>query len=110
LFSEQEILNFSLIAYGGSDTLLAQIGAYTNYVVLPTLPRFTAINVAGTNVALRFSTVSNQLYVVESRDELTAGSWVTVTNNVPGSGGIIAVTNRVPSTLASRFYRVRQLP
>jgi len=70
----------------------------------------TAINVAGTNVALRFSTVSNQLYVVEGRDELTAGSWATVTNNVLGTGGIIAVTNCVASTLASRFYRVRQLP
>ena len=90
--------------------MLSQIGAYTDYVFLPTLPRFTAISVAGTNVALRFSTVSNQLYVVESRDALAAGSWATVTNNVPGTGGIIAVTNRVASTLSSRFYRVRQLP
>jgi lysophospholipase L1-like esterase len=110
LFSEQEILSYALIPYGGSDTLLSQIGAYTNYVVLPVLPRFTAINVAGTNVALRFSTVSNQLYVVESRDALATGSWATVTNNVPGTGSIIAVTNRVSPTLSSRFYRVRQLP
>lgn len=110
LFSEQEILSYALIPYGGSDTLLAQIGAYTNYIFLPTLPRLTAINVAGANVALRFSTVSNQLYVVESRDAVAAGSWATVTNNVPGTGGIIAVTNRVPPTLSSRFYRVRQLP
>jgi hypothetical protein len=108
LFSEREILSYALIPYGGSDTLLSQIGAYTNYVVLPTLPRFTAINVAGTNVALRFSTVANQLYVVESRDALTAGSWATVTNNVPGTGGITAVTDRVSPTLSSRFYRVRQ--
>src|ERR1022692_1417562 len=110
LFSEQEILSYALIPYGGSDTLLSQIGAYTNYVVLPMLPRFTAINAAGTNVALRFSTVSNQLYVIESRDALTTGSWATVTNNVPGTGGIVAVTNRVSPTLSSRFYRVRQLP
>src|ERR1017187_7162039 len=82
LFSEREILSYALIPYGGSDTLLSQIGAYSNYVVLPTLPRFTAINVAGTNVALRFSTVSNQLYVVESRDALIGGSWATVTNNI----------------------------
>ena len=95
----------------GSDTLLAQIGSYTNYVVLPTLPRFTSINVAGrTNVALQFSTVSNQFYIVESRDELTAGSWTTMTNNVPGTGGIVAVTNRVSALISQRFYRVRQLP
>jgi hypothetical protein len=49
LFTEQEILSHALIPYGGSDTLLSQIGAYTNYVILPILPRFTAINVAGTN-------------------------------------------------------------
>src|ERR1035441_8808659 len=65
---------------------------------------------AGTNVALRFSTVSNQLYIVESRDALATGSWATVTNNVPSTGSIIAVTNRVSPTLSGRFYRVRQLP
>jgi len=110
LFSEQEILSYAIIPYGGSDTLLSQIGAYTNYVFLPTLPRFTAIHVAGTNVSLSFSTVSNQLYIVESRDALTAGLWATVTNNVLGTGDIFAVTDRVSASLSSRFYRVRQLP
>jgi phospholipase/lecithinase/hemolysin len=110
LFTEQEILSHALIPYGGADTLLSQIGAYTNYVILPILPGFTAINVAGTNVALKFSTVSNQFYIVESRDDLATGSWATVTNNVPGSGGIVAVTNEVPVNLPQRFYRVRQLP
>ena len=110
LFSEQEILSYALIPYGGSDTLLSQIGAYTNYVLLPTLPRITSIHVAGTNVVLRFSTASNQLYVLERRDALTVGSWATVTNNVPGTGGVITVTNRVSLNLSSRFYRVRQLP
>jgi hypothetical protein len=79
LFSEQEILSYALIPYGGSDTLLSQIGAYTNYVFLPTLPGSPPLT---TNVALRFSTVSNQLYVVESRDGLDAGSLVPLT--LPG--------------------------
>jgi len=109
LFSEQEILSFAGIPYGGSDTLLSQIGAYTNYVILP-VPQFTAIKAAGTNVGLRFSTMLSQRYVVESRDKLTTGSWATVTNNVPGTGGVVAVTNGVSPTLASRFYRVRRLP
>jgi len=110
LFSEQEMLRFALIPYGGSDTLQAQIGAYSNYVFLPTLPRFTAINVAGATITLSFSSVSNQLYVVESRDNLGAGSWAALTNNVPGSGGILAVSDRVSPAVAGRFYRVRQLP
>jgi lysophospholipase L1-like esterase len=110
LFSEQEILSFSRIPYGGSDTLFSQIGSYTNYLFFPVLPRFTSISVSGTNVALKFSTVSNQFYVVESRDDLFAGSWAAVTNNVPGTGGIAAITNRVTAAISKRFYRVRQLP
>jgi hypothetical protein len=47
---------------------------------------------------------------VESSDDLVTGTWATVTNNVPGSGGIVAVTNEVPVNLPQRFYRVRQLP
>src|SRR5262249_24559504 len=76
LFSEQEMLTLANIPYGGSDTLAAQIGSYRDYVILPVLPRFTAINILGTNVTLKFSTVSNQLYILESRDDLFAGSWV----------------------------------
>jgi lysophospholipase L1-like esterase len=109
-FSEQELLAYAQIPYGGTDTLQAQIGAYSNYVVLPILPDFTSISVAGTNVTLTISTASNQLYLVESRDDLTAGAWATVTNNLPGTGGIITLVNRVPAGLQSRFYRVRQLP
>jgi lysophospholipase L1-like esterase len=110
LFTEQEILGFSHIPYGGADTLYSQIGAYTNYLLLPTLPLFTSIAVFGTNVALTFSTVSNQFYIVESRDDLFTGNWATVTNNVPGGGGFAAVTNRVSAAISQRFYRVRQLP
>ena len=110
LFTEQEILNHASITYGGSDTLGAQIGGWTNYIILPILPKITSIKVAGTNVTLSFSTVSNQFYVVESRDDLATGGWATVTNNVPGSGTLVAITNHVPAALEQRFYRVRQLP
>jgi hypothetical protein len=33
LFSEQEILQHRGISYGGSDTLAAQIGDYSDYVI-----------------------------------------------------------------------------
>jgi lysophospholipase L1-like esterase len=109
-FSEQEILAHALITYGGSDTLLAQIGPYSSFVILPVLPRITSISVAGTNVALQFSSVSNQTYVLESRDDLVTGSWASVTSNIPGNGGTISITNQVAANLPMRFYRVRQLP
>jgi len=110
LFSEQEILSFARISYGGLDTLQSQIGSFTNYILLPVLPGFTGINVTGTNVSLKFSSASNQLYVLESRDQSSGGSWTTISNNIPGNGAVISVGTTVPSGLPQRFFRVRQLP
>jgi hypothetical protein len=108
LFTEQEIHNHALITYGGSDTLLSQIGSYTNYIILPIPPRFTAITMTRTNVTLGFATVSNQLYRLHSRDDLTTGSWITVTSNIVGTGGTVTVTNVIAAS--KQFYQVRQLP
>ncbi len=110
LFSEQEMLNNAGIAYGGADTLPSEIGAWTNYIILPVLPKFASLAVAGTNVVLAFTTVSNQLYLVQSSDDLAAGQWTMVTTNLPGTGGPVAITNTVPLNLPKCFYRVRQLP
>jgi len=56
--------------------------------------------------------VSNQLYILENCGDLTASSWTTVTNSVPGTGGIVALTltNQFSAQIPQRFYRVRQLP
>jgi lysophospholipase L1-like esterase len=110
LFSEQEILSHAGIAYGGSDTLQSQIGAYSDYIFLPAPPKFTSITVAGTNVTLNFSTASNQLYLVERSDDLNVGLWATLATNFPGNGGITALTTNVPFGSPKGFYRVRQLP
>jgi lysophospholipase L1-like esterase len=110
LFSEREILNQAAITYGGSDTLQSEIGPYSNYIVLPILPKFTGIAWADTNILLNFSTVSNQLYIVEDREDLSVGSWITLTNNIPGTGGVVMVSDAPPANLPARFYRVRQLP
>jgi lysophospholipase L1-like esterase len=110
LFSEQEILSHAGIAYGGADTLPAQIGAYSNYIFLPVQPKFTSIALAGTNVTLKFSTVSNQFYLVERRDDLVIGSWTMVASNFPGNGAVASLTNSVPLNSLEGFYRVKQLP
>jgi lysophospholipase L1-like esterase len=110
LFSEQQILNQASIPYGGADTLQSEIGSYSKFIVLPTLPEFTGIHLTGTNVVLSFSTVSNQSYIMEDRDDLLAGSWTTLTNNIAGTGGVVIVMDSSPAKLPERFYRVRQLP
>ena len=112
LFSDHEILSHAQIPYGGSETLQSQIGAYTNFVVLPTRLQFDSVTVNGTSITIGFSTIPNQLYVVESTDNLAGGSWTTVTNNVPGTNGItsLTLTNEFSANSPQRFYRVRQSP
>src|ERR1039457_2742281 len=72
LFTEQEILSHAGVAYGGTDTLMAQIGSYTNYIVLPIRPQVTALGFVGGNLQLGFTTVSKQFYRVEKTDGLAA--------------------------------------
>jgi lysophospholipase L1-like esterase len=110
LFTEQEILNHAGVAYGGSDTLMAQIGSYTNYVVLPIRPRVTSLGFVGADLQLGFTTVSQQFYRVEMTDDLTTPNWTVLTNNVPGTGSVVAVVDPSASAQSQRFYRVRQLP
>ena len=110
LFSEQEILSHAGLAYGGQDTLMAQIGSYTNYVVLPVRPRVVSLGSSGNNVQLTLTTVGKQSYRVEMTDDLTAPNWTPLTNNVPGTGASIQVIDVGALGQPQRFYRVRQLP
>ncbi|HEY3855047.1 MAG TPA: SGNH/GDSL hydrolase family protein [Verrucomicrobiae bacterium] len=112
LFSEQEILGHAQITYGGSDTLQSQIGAYTNFVVLPAPLKVNSVSVSGASLTIGFSAVPNQSYAIESRDDLTSGSWTTVTNNISGASGITTVTlpDEFSAGSLQRFYRVRQSP
>jgi lysophospholipase L1-like esterase len=110
LFSESNILTQASIPYGGADTLQAEIGPYSNYIILPILPEFAGIHFNGTNLVLSFSTVSNQSYIIEDCSDLQTGSWATLSNNIAGSGAVVNVTDSPPTNLPERFYRVRQLP
>ena len=109
-FTEQEILLHAGLAYGGSDTLVAQIGSYTNYVIVPIRPRVTGMNFVGGTFQLQFTTVSNQLYRVEMTASLESPSWIPLTNNVPGTGGAVLVTDPTAASQTNRYYRVKQLP
>ena len=108
LFTEREILGNSGLAYGGSDTLISQIGSYSNYIVLPIHPKITTLQFTNAAVKLNFTTVTNQTYAVETTTNLSAG-WGTLTANITGTGGSIQIIDSSPKTPV-RFYRVRQLP
>jgi hypothetical protein len=110
LFTEKEILSHAGLTYGGQDTLAAQIGAYSNYIVLPVRPQTASLGFSGSNLQLVFTTAAKQFYRVEMADSLTSPNWNLLTNNVPGTGGAVAVFDPTAGGQLQRFYRVRQLP
>jgi hypothetical protein len=110
LFTEQEILSHAGVAYGGQDTLMAQIGSYTNYVVLPIRPQIATLGFVGGNLQLGFTTVSKQFYRVAMTDDLAVPNWTLLTNNLAGTGGVVVAVDPTASVQSQRFYRIRQLP
>jgi len=91
----------------GTDTFpLANYIVVTNGGAAPI--RITSLQLAGTNVIIRFETVAGFVYVLENTETLN-GNWATNGTNITGTGDIIEVTDTGISA-TSRFYRVRQLP
>ena len=110
LFTEQEILDHAGVAYGGQDTLMAQIDSYSRYLILPIRPHVTSLGFIGGDLQLGFMTVAKQSYRVEMTDDLAMPNWTLLTNNVPGTGSAVTVIDPTANAQSQRFYRVRQLP
>ena len=73
-------------------------------------PRLTLTEVrsVGTNVQVRFTTVSDRNYQLQYKSELTAPSWITLPGTATGSGGIVTATNLGAGVLPRGFYRAFQ--
>ena len=74
---------------------------------LLTAPVITSLQLAGADVRIRFTTLTNKLYGVDYRNDLATGSWTSLTNNVTGTGGIITITDPGAASRSRRFYRIR---
>jgi hypothetical protein len=67
----------------------------------------TNIQTSGGNVLLSFATATNRLYRVEFASSLTAATWTTLSNNIPGTGSMVTVADPGALTNSSRrFYRL----
>jgi predicted outer membrane repeat protein len=75
-------------------------------------PNFRLVDVrrSGSDVALSLLTVLGKNYRVDYTNELGSGAWALLTNNAPGNGYLLWVTNYGGATQASRFYRGQRLP
>ncbi len=59
---------------------------------------------------ITFTTVADKHYAIERCDDLAVpGCWGAFTN-VPGTGGLITISDPLPVETSRRFYRVRLLP
>jgi len=72
----------------------------------PPEPPSVTIAIANTDVVLTFRTVSNYVYDVESRTDLTSGSWSTVASNIAGTSGLVTNVDIGAATAPRRFYRI----
>lgn len=110
LFTEQEILANAGLVYGGLDTVAAEIGAYSDYVILPIKPQVVQLVWGEGGFRVTFTTVEGQLYQVDACDDLVAGNWHPLVTDLPGTGGIVTVADPDAEGLDQQFYRVQQLP
>ena len=60
----------------------------------------------GDDVLFGFATENGKTYRVERCDDLTAGVWATVADNVAGTGSRVLVTDAGAASVPRRFYRV----
>lgn len=95
-----------------SDTDGDRFPDWQEYVAgtLPTNPGsrlvVTGVMPAGTNLALRWQIVSNRMYSIARRTNLTAGSWSSVVSNIPGVSTENIRTVSVDNA-GCGFYRVQ---
>jgi hypothetical protein len=61
------------------------------------------------NIVVKFTVCSNRFYELQFNDDLTTANRTTLITNIPGTGGIVSVTDSGAVELANRFYRVKLL-
>jgi hypothetical protein len=82
-----------------------------NGLVITTLSiRSEDISVAGSDVVLRFNTVSNRVHEIQASSNLTGGAWLSLTNGIIGTGGPMTYTNAGGAAASNRTYRIKLVP
>jgi hypothetical protein len=73
-------------------------------------PVLNGIRVVGTNSQVTLTTILGMSYDLLSTSDLKAGTWSSVATNMPGTGGIVQVTDTNGAAGARRFYRAKLSP
>ncbi|MGD1019922.1 MAG: hypothetical protein ABSA12_11465 [Verrucomicrobiia bacterium] len=81
------------------------IESVINFDVGPDL-QMDGVQINGNDAEISFATGSNRVYYVESTADVVNGPWSTIISNVPGTGGIVTVTDANAASSPSRYYRI----
>jgi GH18 family chitinase len=73
-------------------------------------PIIATIQLVGTGVHLSFTSLPLAFYDVQWSSNLALSIWNTLTNNVPGTGANVPITDPAPATAPARFYRIQTPP
>lgn len=69
-------------------------------------PQITGLTASKTNCVISFSSILGANHEVQTRDDLTTGSWSALATNLAGTGDIIQVGDQFSPSQQKRFYRV----
>jgi glycosidase len=87
---------------------LAEFLAGTDPLDPASVFKITDVAGGGSDIKVRFSTVTNRAYQLQRRDSLGGSStWMDIGLAAPGSGGVAALTDSSGATNTARYYRVR---
>jgi hypothetical protein len=92
------------------DSLPSYWTEEVNYIRAIRDLRITGVQLIGTNARISFTAFSNHSFRVASTTNLTGNSWLTVTNRLTGTGGILEVLDTGGGVPPCQFYRVELLP
>jgi hypothetical protein len=73
-------------------------------------PRIASLVISEDACVVAFTTLPGLSYDLQRNGEATGGVWSLVSTNVPGTGGLLAITDTNGAGQAKRFYRVRLTP
>jgi PKD repeat protein len=80
-----------------------------DYISVGDVLRITDIQLAGSNVLVRFTSQAGKFYRVEYADGLPSSLWQTAADFVPGTGNIVQAIHLGGAGRPLRFYRVKLL-
>jgi hypothetical protein len=65
------------------------------------------LRISGGNALVSFNAQSGNQYDLQYASNVLGGAWVSVTTNVPGTNGVIEITDTNGAGFPRRFYRIR---